>query len=247
MIIDELIEYAVVKASSGTVKDVRAGLGYIGVMLDTGSCGLAYTFRNELGDCCGTLPEAGNLIGMEAAEVITWAKSGNRLRAAIGLAAINAVLNVPDADWETGNAIDALHISSSDTFGMVGEFKPFLPAIKSKTQNIYVFEQNVPEGSQLYTSSTIPLYLPKCDVVIITATSIINHTIDDIVSHCGNAREVCLVGPSMPICPGVLNRYHITLLAGSVVVNPERILQIISQGGGTKSMKPAVKQVLVRI
>jgi uncharacterized protein (DUF4213/DUF364 family) len=37
-------------------------------------------------------------------------------------------------------------------------------------------------------SSAIPEYLPRCDVVIITATSIINHTFDDIVPYCKNAR-----------------------------------------------------------
>ena len=245
MLIDELIEFAVNKAPAG-IRDVRAGLSYTAVLLEDGACGVAYTFRNELGQCCGILDEAGGLIGTDAAKVIPWAKSDNRLKAAIGVAALNAVLNVPHTDWETGNVTGAMNIRPDDTFGMIGAFRPILSEIKSRTKNVYVFEQNVAEGSGLYPSETIPQHLPKCDVVMITATSIINQTIDGVVAHCKNAREVCLVGPSTPMCPEVLGQYHITLLAGSVVTNADMALQVVSQGGGTMSLKPAVRQVLAR-
>ncbi|MEL7563777.1 MAG: DUF364 domain-containing protein [Dehalobacterium sp.] len=247
MIVDELIEQAFAMAQSKKVKDVRVGLGYTCVMLENDACGLAYTFRNELGSCCGLLDIAGSFIGMNADEIIPWAKESDRLKALIGLATINAVINDPGKSWNTGNVLNAFTLHESDTFGMVGEFRPILAKVKTMTKNIYVFEQNVPEGSELYPTEMIPLYLPKCDVVVITATSIINHTIDKVSSYCKNAKEVCLVGPSTPLCPEVFRKYHITLLAGSVVKNPELILQIISQGGGTMSMKPAIEQVLVRM
>jgi uncharacterized protein (DUF4213/DUF364 family) len=247
MFIDELIDKTLSLCDQRKIKDVRAGLGYTCVMLDDNTCGLAYTFRNELGHCCGILDTAGNLIGKNGGDIIPWAKSKNRLQAAIGLAAINAVLNRYDVDWDTGNVTSAFTLSASDTFGMVGEFRPILQAVKSQTSNIYVFEQNPPEGGGLYPSEDIPQYLPKCDVVVITATSIINHTIDGVLAHCKNARQVCIVGPSTPLCTDIFRHYNVTLLAGSVVTNPELILQIISQGGGTMSMKPAIKQVLVKV
>jgi len=247
MIVDELIDQAFAMVQSRKVIDVRAGLGYTCVMLEDGACGLAYTFRNELGCCCGILEVAGNLIGMNADKIIPWAKESDRLKAAIGLATVNAVINDPGKNWDTGNVLNAFTLRESDTFGMVGEFKPILSKVRSMTKNIYVFEQNVPEGSGLYPADTIPHFLPGCDVVVITATSIINHTIDEVVSYCKNAKEVCIVGPSTPLCPEVFRKYNITLLAGSVVKNPELILQIVSQGGGTMSMKPAIEQVLLRI
>jgi uncharacterized protein len=247
MIIDELIEHALSRVAQRKVKDIRAGLGYTCVMLDDASCGLAYTFRNELGECCGILDDAGSIIGKDGAEIIPWAKSENRLEAAIGLAAINAVFNDLKAVWATGNVTSAMDVGPNDTFGMVGEFRPILSEIKDKVNNIYVFEQDVPEDSKLFSSDTIPLHLPKCDVVVITATTIINHTIDEVLSHCGSARKVCLIGPSTPLCPQVFGKHNVTLLAGSVVKAPELILQIVSQGGGTMSMKPAIKQVLVRV
>lgn len=247
MIINELIEHASAMIQGKKIADVRAGLGYTAVMLEDNACGLAYTFRNELGYCCGTLGTAGNLIGMNGAEVILWAKESNRLQAAIGLATLNAVINDSRKNWDTGNILDAFSLRESDTFGMVGGFGPILPKAKSMTKNIYVFEQNVPAGSEFYPADQIPQFLPNCDVIVISATSIINHTIDEVISYCKNARELCIVGPSTPLCPEVFKKYNVTLLAGSVVKNPDFILQVVSQGGGTMAMRPGLDHVLVRI
>jgi uncharacterized protein (DUF4213/DUF364 family) len=68
-----------------------------------------------------------------------------------------------------------------------------------------------------------------------------------VIKHCKNARQVCIVGPSTTLCPELFQPYKVTMLAGSVVTDPERILQIVSQGGGTMAMKPALNQVLVRL
>lgn len=247
MIIDELIDKALAMANNRKIGDVRAGLGYTCVTLEDGVSGLAHTFRNELGEFCGTLDNAGSLIGMEVVQLIPWVKENNLLKAAIGLAAINAVINDPHKEWETGNIMNAFALNESDTFGMVGDFKPILSKVRDMTKNIYVFERNAARGSGMYSEDEIPNYLPKCNVVVVSATSIINHTIDEVMSYCKNAKEVCLVGPSTPLCMDVLNRHNITMLAGTVVKNSELLLQIVSQGGGTMSMKPAIEQVLMRV
>lgn len=247
MIIDQLIEYTNAKVIGKKIADVRAGVGYTCVMLDDNTCGLAYTFRDELGHCCSILGDAGKLIGRDAAEIVAWAKDNNRLKAAIGLASINAVLNNSYDNCNIGNVLDALQISADDTFGMVGLFSPILAEVRKKTDKIFVFEKNVAKGSGLYTEDDIPVYLPHCDVIIITATSIINHTIDDLLAYCSNARQVCIVGPSTPLCPEIFQKYNVSLLAGSVVQDSQLALQIISQGGGTMSLKPIIKQVLVSI
>ncbi|MDY0120233.1 MAG: DUF364 domain-containing protein [Clostridia bacterium] len=247
MIVLELIDRALALSDGRTIKDVRAGLGYTCVMLEDDHTGLAYTFRDEMGCCCGILHSAGKLIGMKVNDIIPWAREKDRLKAAIGVAAINAVLNDPDKNWDTGNVLEAFTLSESDHFGMIGEFKPILKVVQSMTKNIYVFAQDVPENSLLYPSRSIPNYLPRCEVVVLTATSIINHTFDEISPYLKNAKEVCLVGPSTPLCPQIFRNYNMTLLAGSVVTKPEQMLQIVSQGGGTMAMKPAIEQVLVRV
>lgn len=247
MIIEQLIQIAVAKVGKRKVLDVRAGLGYTCVMLEGGACGLAYTFRNEMGHCCVVHGSAGNMIGMDGAEIMQWARDKNRLKAAIGLAAVNAVINEADREWNTGDVTTAFTLDNTDTLGMVGEFKPILAKVKKSAGKIYVFEKDSPEQRGVYGEEKIPELLPTCDVIILTATSIINHTIDELLPYCKNAREVCITGPSTPLCPEVFEKYSVTILAGCVVTNSEKILQIVSQGGGTRSMKPAVMQVLQRI
>jgi len=248
MLVDKLIEYAASRAVGRKIKDVRAGLGYTCVMLEDGATGLAYTFRNEMGHGCSVLGAAGKLIGQDAGEILSWAKHRHLLKASIGVAAINAVINnEAGIEWKTGNAAEVLEIGPSDTFGMVGEFGPILMHVREKTEKIYVFERNPPEGSGLYGEEDIPVYLPQCNVVVVTSTSIINHTVDDVLARCQNARSVCLVGPSTPLCPEVFRGHNVTLLAGSLVLEPDKALEIVSQGGGTMSLKPVCRQVLVKV
>lgn len=247
MIMNELVDHALSRVCDRKIVDVRAGLSYTCVMLDDDACGLAYTFRNELGCFCGVINEAGSIIGRNASEIIPWLKSKNLLMASIGLATINAVLNNSQSHWEPGNVTTALEITPMDTFGMVGYFGPILNVVRKNTEHMYVFEQNTNKEAGLYSEADIPMYLPKCDVVVVTATSIINHTIDGVLSQCTGARQVCLVGPSTPLCPEVFKNYNVTLLAGDIVTDPEQTLQIVSQGGGTMAMGRAMKHVLIKL
>ena len=143
MIIDELIEFSLLKVQHRKIKDVRAGLGYTCVMLDNNDSGLAYSFRNALGENCDALSIAGSLIGKSGEEIIPWLKDSNCLKSAIGLATINAVLNNTQENLNVGNILDATTVSPSDTIGMVGMVKPVFQALENVTRNIYVFEENV--------------------------------------------------------------------------------------------------------
>ena len=247
MITQNIVDEALKRCGNKTILDIRAGLGYTSVLLSDGGCGLACTFRNDLGACCTSMEKAGKLIGMNAEEVIPWLMEDNRLKAAIGLATANAVFNTNAESYGHGNVVDEISIGSSDTFGMIGEFRPILAKVRAKAKQVYVFEQKPNLGEGLYSEQQIPQLLPQCSVIVITSTSIINHTIDEILPYCQNAQQVCLVGPSTPLIPELFRALPITLLAGVVVTNAELLLQIVSQGGGTMSMKPAGDQVFVHI
>lgn len=246
MIIDNLIKSASEASRNRKIKDIRVGLSYICTMLETGECGLAYSFRNDLGCCCSVLAEAGDLIGQECEAIIPWLKEKNILKAAVSLSVINAVLN-NTSEWETGNVVKEIEMKKDETFGLVGDFKPILNCVRKQTDNIYVFERIPEKTNGIYSDKDIPLYLPKCDVVVITATSIINNTIDDVLPFCSEARKVFIVGPSTPLHPESFKEHNVTLLAGTVVTDADKMLRIISQGGGTMQMKPASKHVLANI
>lgn len=247
MIVDRLIEQSHTLTRGRALKDVRVGLGYTAVQLEDGACGVAFTFRNELGKCCGAFNGAGRMIGLGSDELVEWAREPHLLKSAVGLATINAVLRDALSESTDGNVVEALELTSTDTFGMVGDFAPILAEVRRQTDKIYVFEKKHQPGDGTYPSEAIPEYLPTCNVVVVTATSIINHTIDGILDCCNNARQVAIVGPSTPMCPEAFADKNVTVLAGSVVTDAEKLLQIVSQGGGTPAMKPAMEQVLIRL
>ncbi|MDI6604595.1 MAG: DUF364 domain-containing protein [Thermoanaerobacteraceae bacterium] len=248
MIIDKLIDIANERSNGRKIKDIRIGVGYTCVMLDDGSSGLAYTFINELGPCCGQLEEVGSMIGRDCNSVICWGKKDNILKSTIGVAAINAVIHSDIQEYETGNIINEVkNLNSYDTFGMVGYFRPIINVVKQTGAKTYVFER-----SGKYEGTTVPdwaieMYLPQCDVVIITGTAIINKTIDHILEMCKNAREVYIVGPSTTMSYEAFEGYNVTKLAGSLVVEPKKALEVVSQGGGTMMLKDAIKNISVKV
>lgn len=248
MILDSLIDGIYKKAAVRKIEDVRIGLGYTAVLLDNGSCGLAYTFRNELGYCCCILKEAGQIKGLKCGDVIQWVKDANLARTAVGLATINALIQEDVKDYKCGNIFNNLQLTPENILGVIGDFGPFLKNIRKQVKDMYVFEKKVHKiQGYMYPAELTDKYLPKCDVVIITSTSILNKTFEDIIKKCKNAREIILIGPSTPLYPELFKKYNVTYLAGVVVCKAEQVLDIVSQGGGTRSLGNSVKQACIKI
>jgi uncharacterized protein (DUF4213/DUF364 family) len=246
MIIDRLINKALTLCGDRRIIDARIGLEYACVLLEDSCSGLAYIFKDERA-YNAVLDSGAEIIGAEIKSIIPWAADSNRFKAALGLAAINAVLNTSSVIGDKVNINDTINLKESDVFGMVGDFPPVINRIAPMTDNIYVFELNVKQGSGFYTWEEELLYLPKCSHVLITASTLINHTIDEVLSYCIKAKEVYLVGPSAPLCSEVFDGYNVTAIAGSIVKRPELIMPVISLCGGTRFLKPLIEQVVLRL
>jgi len=51
------------------------------------------------------------------------------------------------------------------------------------------------------------------------------------------------MGPSTPLAPDVFTDTPVTQLGGAVSVDALRILQIVSEGGGTPALRPCLRFV----
>jgi uncharacterized protein len=83
--------------------------------------------------------------------------------------------------------------------------------------------------------------------VILSATTLLNRTIDGLLQLCQNAREVAILGPSTPLLPEAFGTHGVTLLSGIQVIDPQRALRIVSEGGGTRQFGGAVRKLTVRL
>jgi hypothetical protein len=245
MLLDDVCDQLLPLAAARSVTDVRVGLGYTAVQLDDGRCGLAYTFRHATGGGCCVVKKAGTLCGQSASELAQSAHSQDSIVAALGLATLNAL--TPSGLPSAGDILDLLAIEPTETVGMVGYFSPLVGPLKSKAKKLHIFEQRDDMGLGVLPASAEEKLLPECQVVIVSATTLLNRTIDTILGYCQGAREVAILGPSTPLLPSVFASHGVTILSGMEVTDPSQALRIISEGGGTRQLLDATRKVGLRI
>ena len=225
------------------VDEVRVGLGYVGVMLEGGGMGVAAVLRNELRPGCSTIGKAGTLAGSTASELLELLVTGtNPLEKSLGLAAANALLT-PDAGGEEQDSIALMHLSAEDRVAMVGYFGPLVQRIRKTGATLRIIEKDSQRTEEILSRTERDTILGECSVAIITATSILNNTMEEILNTLKGTRHVTILGPSTPLCEEAFVRTPVTHLGGSAIRDPHKVMQIISEGGGTPHMRPYLRFV----
>jgi uncharacterized protein (DUF4213/DUF364 family) len=188
-------------------------------------CGLASTFH-EPHPYHRAVRNAGDLTGLSALELAQYARSDNVLEASIGMAAINSLIDVDEVRCVGENAFDVLARKGRDrNVAIVGHF-PWIPKLRRIAKTLWVIEQRPQEG-ELPAEAAEEL-LPQADVVGLTGTSFVNHTVDRLLVLSKNS-FVVILGPTTPLSP-VLFDYGVDILAGTKVVEPDKTIRSISQG-----------------
>ena len=171
------------------------------------------------------------IIGNSTKEVAKLALSKNPLEASIGIATINSALNRENLDLSSVNAYDL--ILKSKNVGVVGRF-PFIEKLKTKVNKVTVFEL-FPIGDEIH-SKYIKNHISDLDILAITATTLINHTFEELVKYKNKNTKVILLGPSTPLSP-ILFNYGIDILSGTIVENKLLFINGIKEGKGFKNLK----------
>jgi len=242
-IYDDLFE----SAKSRKISDVRIGLGYTAVMLDSGSVGLAYTFRADAPGGCNVFKGKRPLAGSSASDLIKYLGSDDKIETAVALAAANALVADSRQVHLTGDILEHLKLSPEDRVGMVGYFGPLLPELKRRCREVLVFEEADRGVQHLLSSGSAQEALFSCQVAMVTATTLINGSFSSLVQSLDGCRDVVLLGPSTPIMPFVFADSPVTILSGVRVRNPQAVLQVVSEGGGMAQFKTYVEKVNVRV
>jgi uncharacterized protein len=243
----QLLEYLEPHAAGLTIADVRIGLGYTAVRLDNGHAGVAWTPDSNAA-CCTHFQRAGKLVHSPAGELVALcADKNSALARTLGLATVNALLaSLPRPDSSREEVIAALDITAEDRVAMVGYFGPIINQLKSTGCKLDIIEL-IREKGETLTPEQGKQALADCSVAIITGTSLINGSFDDVLAGVGKPRAAVLLGPSTPFCPQVFSGTKITHLAGAWVRDADMVLRIASEGGGTMLMKPYVSFEHVRV
>ncbi len=198
----------------------------------TKHCGLSSTFREESASHDRGVRDVGNLTRKTALELTEYAKSKSLLEASIGMATINSLIDIDESKCVQKNAFEIiLEKGEEKHVAVVGHF-PWIPKLREKIKNVWVLEQRLREGD--LSAEEADRILPECDVVGITGTSFINHTIEGLLNLCKKA-YVVLVGPTSPFS-SVLFDYGIDAICGTRVIDAEKVIRSISEGATFKEV-----------
>jgi uncharacterized protein (DUF4213/DUF364 family) len=179
---------------------------------------------------------AGNIAGMKVRELATWIKSWDFYEAAMGLAAINSALNSREmVAANCGAMLDKTR--TSDVFTcMLDELRGKKVAVIGHFHNLervaniceLSILERIPQDGDL-PDPACEYILPEQDVVIMTATTLINKTMPRLL-QLSRGRRVVVAGPSTPLHP-LMFKHGIDLLGGLVVDNDTKVWQCVGEGG----------------
>lgn len=217
--------------------EVRVCAFWTAVVLNNGRCGLASTLRPEEPQCAGPTPSvrlAGHLLECSAMELAGYAKSESLLEASIGLAAINSLLEVDERRCAELSAEEViLKEGAGKKVAIVGHF-PFIPRVREVAGKLWVLEKR-PVGRDLPAEMAMEV-LPQAEVVVITGTSLINHTFEGLMGLCHTESLVIVLGPTAPLS-SVPFDYGVDIVCGTMVTDTESVLRLISQGANFGQVK----------
>ncbi len=235
---EKIYEKTVEIAKTLTITDVRIGLGYTIVELESRHWGVSYSFMRELNPAtCTALEDAGSLTGKSADHLIKKIFSYNLLDATLAIATANAILNRPETAKEDADVIDL--IQPDDTVVMIGYFSPLVPLIEKKAKKLTICER-APRGNSMPDYAAY-FELRNCTVALLSATTVINKTVDALL-EASRARVTALLGPSTIMDKEIFENTGLTHLCGSYVTDGKAAKRIISEGGGTRKLKPATQK-----
>ena len=221
-ILEDLIEQ--LNPDEGSLRDVIVGAHWTAVM--TQGCGLASTMGDPHPHTGPSVRDAGKLSEKGIGELVRLARSEKLLEASIGMATINSLIEIDENRCSEVNAFDILaEQGAGKDVAVIGHF-PFVPKLKELVRNLWVIEQR-PRPGDLEADQAADI-LPRCQVVAITSTSFINHTLDGLLDLCRDA-FVMLLGPSTPFTPFLFD-YGIDALSGTKVVDEARVIRHVKEG-----------------
>jgi uncharacterized protein len=176
----------------------------------------------------------GILIGKRACDLASWLLEDHLVRAGIGMAALNSVLEI---DYQALIEVNAKKIIADRAIGknlmVVGHF-PFIGQLRSKVRNLWVMEKE-PRGGDLSEEEGYQA-LAEADVVAITGSCLINHTFERIMANCKPGSFKIMLGPSTPLSTILLD-CGLDVIGGALVEEKSTVLRMVEKGAAFRQLQ----------
>ncbi len=214
------------------VTDVTRGIFWTAVV--SRHCGLASTMIYDCKLEDGREPGQTSYLQTSAASLAKDALTTSTVDASVGLAAINSLIDVDMARCLDLNAGDYLaRNGQGKNIAIIGHF-PFIDDLRKVAGNLWVIERRMQPGD--HPEEETAALLARSDIIAISSTTLINHTLDGILGLCPSGSTKMLLGPTTPLT-SVLFDHGIDIISGSIVTDPDTTLLHVRQGANFRALK----------
>jgi uncharacterized protein (DUF4213/DUF364 family) len=215
--------------------DLRVGPFWTVVQTTVGT-GMASTATYELRPCNRfPIAAAGKLHELSAIELAGLSLSPSAPEASVGLATINSLISYPPEPVSVENAASIIcNRGEGKHVAIIGHF-PFSEWLVDEVGKLSVFERGARLKPGDLPAEKMDEILPTAEVVAVSATTLINHTLSSIMSLVNPDAFVLMLGPSTPMMP-LLFELGFDALCGTWIKDPLPALRAASQGAVLKQI-----------
>jgi uncharacterized protein (DUF4213/DUF364 family) len=209
---------------------------FMAMGLKGGAVGISFVFvpDERMEEYKALRPE--NFVGKDPVDFALEFGGDNPIREMLGVAAINAICQhvIKETNFTLDVASDSLgllSVSPGDRIGMVGLFFGMTNKIKKAGADLVVIEKNerlIKKYPELPITLD-PAKLSLCNKVLCTSTTVLNNSLDEILSHCSPDAFVSVIGPTAGYFPDPLFERGVDVVGGRIVKEGDRFLSLLAE------------------
>ena len=139
---------------------------------------------------------------------------------------------------------EKLAIGPGCRIAMVGYFPPLVKIFEEMGAELKILDISRELGTKAAFYDNLENW---AQVLMITSTSILNNSTEEILDHGGKNLKSAMLGPSTPMVADAFERLPVSMLAGTVPVDKEKTLKAIRHGMGTPVLHKHSRKVYLDI
>jgi uncharacterized protein len=232
------------------VQRAVVGIFFSGVKLSNGEGGICFTPIKEIPEavCCPSsakaMPNSGKLVGQPILTYIEKMQHGGALQKALGIAVLNALSSTYWRKCEPTHynlkigldPVEEMDIPNEATVVVIGALVPYIRLLKRRGKPFFILEKDprtlkADEMPFFRPQEEANKYISKADLLIITGTTLINDTLEEILSQKKPEAQVVLVGPTASMVPDAFFSRGVTAIGGIVATDPDQLLDTLLEAG----------------
>jgi uncharacterized protein (DUF4213/DUF364 family) len=228
------------------ISDVRIGVFMTAVRLSDNSCGSSSTLVDDSFHCVKNKRNYGDFSPLKIKGKKVCDLFETEIESNIILTLKIAVLNaISSGIISTGNykiiencdPVDLLDLNAHKTITIVGAFHSYIKKIAETGNKLYILELNKnaltdEEKKYFVPANDFKKVFDESDIIIITGLTLVNKTIDNLLTAIPDKTLAIVTGPSSSIIPDVLFANKINIIGSTRITKPDVLLDLVSEAGG---------------